>query len=365
MWSSFLTSCLSQGVFTYLLETLGASNVECEDLLSLDPDELRTLRPLYGVIFLFKYPTDKPYTSAEGPQDGTFDHEVAEGGTGGLFFAQQTIQNACGTQALLSVVLNRCAEAGDNDAATTTGDQPIELGDVLGPFRSFAMDLPVAYRGEVLSNSPEIRTAHNALARSAPFHDETRRVTDNPDEAEDVFHFVAYVPWRGRLWELDGLQPAPISHGPLTDGSSGGGSFEDKVVEVLRRRIARYAEAEIRFHLIAVVRDRRAVARELGDDDMLDREQRKRLRWMWDNELRAHNHLAFSAEVLKAVASAKLDPARGGGEDAWKQFVDEGMAAAKKRAREQRRALRLLKGGAAAAGKAGEDDDGEAELMTG
>lgn len=32
-------------------------------------------------------------------------------------------------------------------------------------------------------------------------------------EDDDVFHFVAYVPHNGRLYELDGLQPAPIDHG--------------------------------------------------------------------------------------------------------------------------------------------------------
>ena len=32
-------------------------------------------------------------------------------------------------------------------------------------------------------------------------------------EDDDLFHFVAYVPYCGRLFELDGLHPAPIDHG--------------------------------------------------------------------------------------------------------------------------------------------------------
>lgn len=29
----------------------------------------------------------------------------------------------------------------------------------------------------------------------------------------ETFHFVSYVPIRGRLFELDGLKPHPIDHG--------------------------------------------------------------------------------------------------------------------------------------------------------
>lgn len=31
----------------------------------------------------------------------------------------------------------------------------------------------------------------------------------------EAFHFVSYVPIKGRLFELDGLKPYPIDHGEI------------------------------------------------------------------------------------------------------------------------------------------------------
>jgi Ubiquitin carboxyl-terminal hydrolase, family 1 len=80
------------------------------------------LSPVYGVIFLFKYPTGEKPTGT--PKDGSFDPDAAEN----LFFAAQTIQNACGTQALLSVLLNK--------------EEEIDLGPQLKEFREFTQALP-------------------------------------------------------------------------------------------------------------------------------------------------------------------------------------------------------------------------------
>jgi len=88
--------------------------------------DLTRSSPVYGVIFLFRYPTgEKP---SDTPRDGNFDFEGAEN----LFFAAQMIQNACGTQALLSVLLNREGE--------------VEIGPQLKEFKEFTSAFPSEVR---------------------------------------------------------------------------------------------------------------------------------------------------------------------------------------------------------------------------
>ena len=125
-----------QGVFTYLLENLGVKNVQFEELISLDSQSLGQLSPL-GVIFLFKYNNDG--RKSDGPLDGQFDFEATynldDAGSGGdgkgkVWFAAQTIQNACGTQALLSVLMNKDNKDG------------VELGPHLTDFKEFTAAFP-------------------------------------------------------------------------------------------------------------------------------------------------------------------------------------------------------------------------------
>ncbi|KAF1998357.1 ubiquitinyl hydrolase [Amniculicola lignicola CBS 123094] len=293
------------GVFTYLIENLGVKDVQFEELMTLDPDELRQAGKVYGVIFLFKYPTGE--TRSDTPKDGSFDYDASTN----IFFAAQTIQNACGTQALLSVLLNK--------------DGELEIGKELREFKEFTGEFPSELRGEALSNSDLIREVHNSFARSSPFVDETQRVATEDD---DVYHFIAYTSINNKLYELDGLQPAPISHGACSVDE-----FPDKVIPVLQRRIERYPATEIRFNLLACVRDLRLHAREIGDMEALEAEEHKRTEWQWENALRRHNFVGFVGELLKGVVREKLKQ----GDGAYEKWVEESKAKTKKRSEERRK----------------------------
>ena len=296
--------------------------MQFEELIALDSDLLRQLSPVYGVIFLFKYPTGEKANTDGTPKDGQFDYAAAEN----MFFAAQTIQNACGTQALLSVLLNK--------------DGDIDVGTQLRDFKEFTSGFPAEFRGEALSNSELIRDVHNSFAKSSPFVDETQRTATEDD---DVYHFIAYTPINGILYELDGLQPAPIAHGASTFEE-----FPEKVIPVLQRRIERYPANEIRFNLLAMVRDLRVRAREIGDEEMLAREETKRNDWQFENSLRRHNFVGFAGEILKGVIAEKLKE----GPDAYSQWIEEAKKKTQDRAADHKK-----KGGAV-----GDDDDDE---MTG
>lgn len=243
--------------------------------------------------------------------DGDFDFNAISSPDedSNVWFAAQTIQNACGTQALLSVLLNK-----------TRDEDGVDIGPNLKEFKDFTSAFPADLRGEALSNSDLIRDVHNSFARSSPFtSDESRLAT----EEDDVYHFIAYTSINDTLYELDGLQPAPIRHGDA--GACPREIFSDSVVPVLQRRIERYPQTEIRFNLLAMCEDLRARAREIGDQEMLYREEQKRREWRWENALRRHNFVGFIGELVKGVTREKLKS------DDHEKWVEDAKALTKKR----------------------------------
>eukprot|EP00042_Codosiga_hollandica_P024120 m.99525 g.99525 ORF g.99525 m.99525 type:complete len:203 (-) comp51443_c0_seq2:96-704(-) len=130
------------GVFTELIANIGVRDVQVEELYSLDEESLHAVGTAYGLIFLFKYEDDKVTPT------GTVANQES------LFFASQVIQNACATQAILSVLLN-CPPT-------------VDIGAELSQFKAFASGLPPAMRGLAISNSDTIRDVHNSFARSGP-----------------------------------------------------------------------------------------------------------------------------------------------------------------------------------------------------
>jgi len=301
------------GVFTSLIESFGVKNAEFSELWSLDEDSLRSLGDhVYGLIFLFKW--QKKDSNEESSKCLTGD-DIPEN----LFFAKQITTNACATQAILSIILN--ASNAKEEVSADESCKDIVLGPIISSLRSFTSSFPPDLRGEAISNSENIRTAHNSFARNASFlSDEKHQIAQEDD---DVFHFIAYIPHTDRcVYELDGLQEGPIRVGSFAEKDPKDSCAWLSVARtVIQERIERYAASEIKFNLMAIVRDKRVELSEklsalqqagLSDDSeeimhiqaQILSEQEKRKQWELENERRRHNYLPFCLELLKSLAES-------------------------------------------------------------
>uniref|UniRef100_A0A8C9M1M8 Ubiquitin carboxyl-terminal hydrolase n=1 Tax=Piliocolobus tephrosceles TaxID=591936 RepID=A0A8C9M1M8_9PRIM len=284
--------------------------------------------PVHGLIFLFKWqPGEEPAGSVV--QDSRLDT---------IFFAKQVINNACATQAIVSVLLN-CTH------------QDVHLGETLSEFKEFSQSFDAAMKGLALSNSDVIRQVHNSFARQQMFEFDTKTSA----KEEDAFHFVSYVPVNGRLYELDGLREGPIDLGACNQDD-----WISAVRPVIEKRIQKdgfspccpgwsqtpelkpsacldlpkwYSEGEIRFNLMAIVSDRKMIyeqkiaelQRQLAEEEPMDTDQgnsmlsaiqsevaknqmlieeevQKLKRYKIENIRRKHNYLPFIMELLKTLA---------------------------------------------------------------
>ena len=82
------------GVFTELIHSLGCTDVQLEEVISLDSLPAETL----GLVFLFKFKKELYANDTR--------HGISSEANRSVYFAKQTIQNACATQAIINILLN-------------------------------------------------------------------------------------------------------------------------------------------------------------------------------------------------------------------------------------------------------------------
>ncbi|XP_010274755.1 PREDICTED: ubiquitin carboxyl-terminal hydrolase 2-like [Nelumbo nucifera] len=228
------------GVFTELIQQMQVKGVQVEELYSLDLDSLNNLRPVYGLIFLFKW---RP-----GEKD---DRLVMKDPNPNLFFASQVINNACATQAILSILMN-CPD--------------IDIGSELSMLKEFTKNFPPELKGLAINNSEAIRTAHNSFARPEPFVPDEQKVAGK----DDVYHFISYLPVDGVLYELDSER--------MVDNGS---------IEALNRSLS-----EVNAGI------------ESATEKIL-MEEEKFKKWRTENIRRKHNYIPFLFNFFKILAEKK------------------------------------------------------------
>ena len=184
------------GLFTLLLEDFGVKSVQVEEIYDL---QKQMEGPVYGFIFLFRWIEER--RARRKIVDTSEIYVKDEETVNNIFFAQQVVPNSCATHALMSVLLN-CPD--------------LHLGDTLSRLKAHTKGMCPENKGWAIGNTPELACAHNSHAMSQAKRrlDRNCGVVSTGRFTGEAFHFVSFVPINGHLYELDGLKPFPMNHGP-------------------------------------------------------------------------------------------------------------------------------------------------------
>ncbi|KAG8802209.1 hypothetical protein FRC17_006473 [Serendipita sp. 399] len=229
-------------VFTSMMQRLGVIGVQAEEVLSLELIE--SISQPYGFILCFKWEKD-----SYAPEDYLSEEDDTEI----PWFAQQLSNDSCATLSIVNVLMN-CTD--------------IELGPTLSMFKAFTTKMDPTMRGLSIVNSTELRNVHNSFARPADLRASLSKITAETiesgkaqkkprgrkskkakDEPPDSYHFLSYVPYRGRVWEMDGLKRAPLECGEIEKDQP----WVEAVLPALRTRIEGFSRnGSISFTLLAI-----------------------------------------------------------------------------------------------------------------
>lgn len=190
----------------------------------------------------------------------------------------------------------------------------LKIGQTLADFKEFTRHFDGHMKGLSLSNAEQIRTVHNSFARQQVFEFDAH---SKKKDKEDVYHFISYIPFAGRLIELDGLKEGPYDLGPIAEGTDWVATARPHI----EKRMAKYATGEIHFNLMAMVSDQKMIytrrVAELqakagtGEEAQLQIEHLKMLiadeeakmeRYKAENIRRKHNYLPLIVDILTVLA---------------------------------------------------------------
>ncbi|CAL4088782.1 unnamed protein product, partial [Meganyctiphanes norvegica] len=225
------------GLFTLLLEDMGVKGVQVEEVYDL----CKSFEgKVYGFIFLFRWIEERRSRRLVVECNDKYVRD--ENIINSMFFAQQVVPNSCATHSLVSILLNCSA---------------LDLGPTLSRLKAHTLSMDPENKGLAIGNTPELANAHNSHAapQAKRRQERTPGVPSRASNAE-TFHFVSYVPVNGRLFELDGLKPSPIDHGPWEDGEDWTEKFRRVITERLGIATGGEPYHDIRFNLMAVVPDK-------------------------------------------------------------------------------------------------------------
>ncbi|KAI0453933.1 cysteine proteinase [Xylaria acuta] len=270
--------------FNAMLQDLNAKTLMVQEVVALDKTILAELpTPVYGLIFLYEWTNEDE------------SNEARQVCPANLWFGNQTTANACATVALMNIIMNAHA---------------VKFGPELEEFRETTKLLPPPHRGHALDTNDFIRAIHNSVARRNDLLSEDlllenklesaskrkagpakkKRKTSNSSKRNhepSTYHYIAFVPIDGQVWELDGLENLPLCLGPYAPDAPD--TWLNIASEAIQNRMRRQDDEYPSFNLLAVCQS---------------------------------PLLTLSQSLARSLATAKaLDVS-----DVWKSFSDERLA---------------------------------------
>ncbi|KAH7157186.1 hypothetical protein EDB81DRAFT_881461 [Dactylonectria macrodidyma] len=244
-WEGWIELESEPAFFNIILRDLGVQHVKAQEIFTIDQDSLDIIpKPVFGLIFLFQY--------LPGHYDVDQDEDTSD-----VWFANQTTDNACATVALLNIVMNA---------------DGIDVGQNLRDFKESTKHLSTALRGHQLSRNTFIRTIHNSFTRRMDHLNADLCLENEASEAsskktkkratpkkgrkasrrkrvktEYGFHFIAYVPVGGYVWELDGLKSKPHRLDAVAADD-----WTNIARPQIEGRMLQYEESQLSFNLLAL-----------------------------------------------------------------------------------------------------------------
>ncbi|KZZ88985.1 ubiquitin carboxyl-terminal hydrolase [Moelleriella libera RCEF 2490] len=164
--------------------------------------------------------------------------------------SEPTTSNACATVALLNILMNA---------------PDINLGPQLSAFKEATQTLDTHLRGHSIMSNSFIRSTHNAFTRRIDqLNADLSLENDTQDAAQSKarrgakrkkraavvygFHFIAYVPCDGHVWELDGLQGSPLKLDSIQEDCD----WTAIARPCIEARMLQYESSQLSFNLLAL-----------------------------------------------------------------------------------------------------------------
>ena len=115
----------------------------------------------------------------------------------------------------------------------------------------FSSDSCYASSSATASSSLGSSSSFNFLSSAGNSLSTANSTSSAASNSHEIFHFICFIPINGRLYELDGLKPYPVDHGPLqidnepqsVNGQSNLKSsfnWTNKFKQIIRQRLASF-----------------------------------------------------------------------------------------------------------------------------